>query len=1214
MINEFIKIPIKKNNKDPPLIGYKNIKCSADVKHNFKNCNVAYLTGKLSGITVIDVDLYKKGCNDIWNDLIKENGDINTLTTKTPSGGLHYYFKYNAAVHQTQNHKDNIDIRSDGGYIMSPPSSINGNAYKYINDSEPADMPEWLLNYLIARNGNKQTNKDITINEDSKNTGNDVNNDGVFYPCSEKVITRMLNYLPPDYYNDTKKWFNITNILKKYNMFDVWDNWSKNGDKYNYKQNLKTWDYPKHYNININYLVNICNKIIHAESRENGDSEHEKNEYYFKNKFNLINGTINYKPINKDHHIKTIIQNDDYNYDNKDEEYIKKRFVNIDNETFNNYKTILIKSDTGTGKTYATAEYLRKHKGKKILSIVSRSSLASQHVHSFNKAGVIIHDYNNVKNINDVNNLAVCLDSIIKLECEPEELYNGVLVLDEVHSIINYLTDSSTLNDKRISIYSKLIQIIKNVGFIIAMDADLSDVVFDFIKPFRDIKDCVFINNVYNNYTKIKAYKHNNYTFDNDKIISGMIELMKNDINTGKFFTACFTSLSLASNIHAQITKLYKHRAPEDFILITSKDGPKILNDVNEDWQGKYVFYSPKIIYGIDFTPDIPQNVYIFNSISTINPLQIAQQMTRNRNIKTVHYWFSREDKQITPLLYKNEDELKNYITQYIKDFENKLNAFRGTRLINGDVMIDNENEFLKLFFTNEFNDHIFMTNPLYHFEEILKNKGFDIIDYTDEPTHKYNLKTIETARKEKDKKRTRDAIKLYCDSNKDLDINYSLFDENIFKKMDYLKLTEKLFEEEETKYKNFIVKTMADDREFEKHLICSQFLKITNNLINKCDNKNEYVQRRIKHNNNKLLTIVKLENILNIDSFDIDTLKHENKFNDIINYPDQDYNEYKKCFNIRNKSTKPGTWGGCYNILIGCYNKILDDENIISVKIKRDANRKRIYYYKVNPLIINYHCRLLILRQRVNLNYPLINKYYECQEPTINTYKFNNDILEHGINAPHDPPPSAINIIHSTTNKKMITDLINDILDKVCNNITYNINNVENENIINDAVDNNDNFLKLFSEYKEKNKPNNAPKLTNINITTSKYSGEDLINTYFNRHILLHKFCENHNIDNYEKNIKIHQQKIYNISKILIEDDDYDEIKIKNKKKKQCKKCDIINNKICGPCKRKNNYCKCEDTKYKLSDKKYKCMECKKQAKSKAHAIKCNDKKINVI
>jgi hypothetical protein len=977
----FIKIPIKKNGK-VAVISYKNIKHISDVNHiNFdipNKYNVANLTGNKNNIIVIDVDLYKDGCSEIWNKLIKENGELNTTTIKTPSGGLHYYFNYNAAIKQTQNRFDNIDIRSDGGYILCPPSVINGVAYTYIKNIEPSDIPDWLFNYLSCPT-DKEIKKISTGTPIANKETKQITHDNIIYNYSKSKILKMLNNLPPKYCDNNLEWFKISYILKSYNLKDEWQIWSKKSDKYNECQNLKTWNNDKKYNININYLIGIYNKLLKDKYlNKKFETENEKTEarnIFFEEQMNYANATLIYKPLQNDYKFKTIKQNN---------KYVK---IEDENGEIPKFKTLLIRSDTGTGKTTAMGDFLKNNKDKNILSIVSRSSLASQHVQTFKKKGVIINDYNVVKNINNYNNMAVCLDSIIKFTCEPEEWNDTIVYLDEINSIVNYLTDSSTLNNKRIDIYIKLIEILNNAHIIIGTDADLSDVVFEFIKPYRNIEECLFIDNIHKNYNDLNAYYHE----DKDDII----ELMMDDVMNNNYFTACFTSKKMAEIIYKFIFDKNKNQA-NDFILLTSCDGNKIINDVSEEWKNKYVFYSPKIIYGVDFNPPNAQNVYILNSRSTINPLQIAQQMTRNRNIKNVHYWFNNEDSAREPLFFHKVDDVRDYYKQFIKEYHEKLNTFRGTRLINGKIELDN-NEFINIFFINEFNDHIFKTNPIYHFKRILKNKGFKLINYKSDITTDERIKLKNSLKKTKmlitnqNKKRTKEAIEKYSAENNDLDININLFDENIFKKMDYLKLTFEEFENASNEYKKFIITTMADDNKFRNHLLCCSLFKSDGSIIFKAENMNEFMHKKVTQSTNQILTIRNLEKLLKVNTFDIYHTKHFENFDNDINYSQSEYDNYLKSFRIRKKDpVKPNKWGECYKVLIDCYEKLLPKSDVVEKTQKRDKNRKYIYTYEINKKYITLHCQLLINRQKNNINYNVVNNFYKVEPPT----QPNDDII----------------------------------------------------------------------------------------------------------------------------------------------------------------------------------------------------------------------------
>lgn len=100
--------------------------------------NVGIITGRLSGIMVIDVD----GKTDMEFP--------ETWTVKT-SKGYHYYFNLpdGADLRNRTRAFPNIDIRAEGGYVVAPPSvHESGHVYEWIRspeDTDLADIPDFIF-------------------------------------------------------------------------------------------------------------------------------------------------------------------------------------------------------------------------------------------------------------------------------------------------------------------------------------------------------------------------------------------------------------------------------------------------------------------------------------------------------------------------------------------------------------------------------------------------------------------------------------------------------------------------------------------------------------------------------------------------------------------------------------------------------------------------------------------------------------------------------------------------------------------------------------------------------------------------------------------------------------------------------------------------------------------------------------------------------------
>lgn len=110
------------------------------------SANIGISTGRVSGIIVLDVDVKKE--KDGFHALSELSGGRipETLEVTTPTGGKHYYFQHPHVEVRNSAGKlgEGLDVRGDGGYIVAPPSLINGKSYRWSNEAaEMAALPEW---------------------------------------------------------------------------------------------------------------------------------------------------------------------------------------------------------------------------------------------------------------------------------------------------------------------------------------------------------------------------------------------------------------------------------------------------------------------------------------------------------------------------------------------------------------------------------------------------------------------------------------------------------------------------------------------------------------------------------------------------------------------------------------------------------------------------------------------------------------------------------------------------------------------------------------------------------------------------------------------------------------------------------------------------------------------------------------------------------------
>jgi putative DNA primase/helicase len=110
-------------------------------------------------IGAIDIDV--KGGRpgfETLSKLLADRGELPpTLTNRTPTGGEHRLFFFGRALKNAvdlTNDKGGLDVRSEGGYIIVPPSAVPGGAYQW-NDARQkiAQAPEWFVEDIVRLAG-----------------------------------------------------------------------------------------------------------------------------------------------------------------------------------------------------------------------------------------------------------------------------------------------------------------------------------------------------------------------------------------------------------------------------------------------------------------------------------------------------------------------------------------------------------------------------------------------------------------------------------------------------------------------------------------------------------------------------------------------------------------------------------------------------------------------------------------------------------------------------------------------------------------------------------------------------------------------------------------------------------------------------------------------------------------------------------------------------
>lgn len=145
--NDWSVIPLLERDKRPliPWTRYQQSRATeeeADAWFGTGHANLGIVTGSVSDLTVLD-------CDSPQAITLAESLGLPPTWTVRTAKGRHYYFRYQSGSRNFQKRDDlpGIDLRSEGGYVVAPPSiHPNGAQYGWVVNAGPlADLPAWVL-------------------------------------------------------------------------------------------------------------------------------------------------------------------------------------------------------------------------------------------------------------------------------------------------------------------------------------------------------------------------------------------------------------------------------------------------------------------------------------------------------------------------------------------------------------------------------------------------------------------------------------------------------------------------------------------------------------------------------------------------------------------------------------------------------------------------------------------------------------------------------------------------------------------------------------------------------------------------------------------------------------------------------------------------------------------------------------------------------------
>jgi hypothetical protein len=280
------------------------------------NKGVALITGKMSGISVIDFDDI-----EVYNKLVLEHPEIKNIRTIKTKNGVHLYCKYDEKIKTTTNGfnlYDKIDIRNDDAIVFCPPMKYNlldGSVAEYKDlGGEILPIPQILISNLKQGQNQPTQNQPTQIQLPKPNNNTNEEKENLEY--IEKVLNEgYLNFKATSKSYDD--WRDVGFIFKhtssSVKSFELFCLFSQINDKlnptatplYDKIYTEKFWDTIKQTNkpltiktlkswVKDQQYKNTADKVFCSNDKEAGDYIYEK----IKNNLVYCQKTIYYKKQN----------------------------------------------------------------------------------------------------------------------------------------------------------------------------------------------------------------------------------------------------------------------------------------------------------------------------------------------------------------------------------------------------------------------------------------------------------------------------------------------------------------------------------------------------------------------------------------------------------------------------------------------------------------------------------------------------------------------------------------------------------------------------------------------------------------------------------------------------------------------------------------------------------------------------------------------------
>ena len=244
-------IPVMKNDKSLPYpkekyaINYTDATINPETVNRwygkgglFRGFNIGIACGNTGGVFALDIDLEDKNGNHGYESLKRleaQHGKIVAPAQTTPSGGMHYLFKWDeSGKSSTGKVAPAIDTRGGSAdqcksHIVAYPSTRGGLPYQWVDvDTDMHSIPPWLSDTMGGSWGAQSMSKSGRGNEQ-------MDDEDVETKYTPRQISKMLDCIQPDDMGYTE-WLNVIQAVHSQHPNETGltlaDNWSRRGNRY----------------------------------------------------------------------------------------------------------------------------------------------------------------------------------------------------------------------------------------------------------------------------------------------------------------------------------------------------------------------------------------------------------------------------------------------------------------------------------------------------------------------------------------------------------------------------------------------------------------------------------------------------------------------------------------------------------------------------------------------------------------------------------------------------------------------------------------------------------------------------------------------------------------------------------------------------------------------------------------------------------------------